>query len=276
MVISALALYLVFRKTGVEPLLQVVKQANFWWLLLAFLLFNLSKIASAYRLNFFFRALGLALSEKLNLRLYYVGMFYNLFLPGGIGGDGYKLLYLKRHYGKSGKKLFQALLIDRVSGLAGLCFLTLAMMQFHPAVRANEVAWFPLVAAIALLAVYPVLWAIYRWLFPIFIGIFRESSIQGIVVQLLQLSCAWALLAGVGGGADVLAYMIVFLISSIVTIVPFTVGGLGARELVFIIAADFAPINESTAVSLSLLFFLVTSASSFIGAFLRMKAPTEG
>ena len=60
------------------------------WLFAALLLFNASKIASAFRLNVYQRHGGVSLSESENLRLYYTGMFLNLFLPGGIGGDGYK------------------------------------------------------------------------------------------------------------------------------------------------------------------------------------------
>ena len=42
----------------------------------------------------FFKQEGVFISEKESLKLYYKGMFYNIMLPGGIGGDGYKGYYL--------------------------------------------------------------------------------------------------------------------------------------------------------------------------------------
>ena len=93
------------------------------WLLGAFVLFNASKIVAALRLNIYQRHVGVVLSEGQNLRLYYAGMFLNLFLPGGIGGDGYKIYVLNRQQGVEVKKLVLVTLADRVSGL--LCLLLL-------------------------------------------------------------------------------------------------------------------------------------------------------
>lgn len=58
-------------------------------------MFNISKIISSIRLNRYFKDINLSLSQTYNLKLYYLGMFYNLFLPGGIGGDGYKIYIIK-------------------------------------------------------------------------------------------------------------------------------------------------------------------------------------
>ena len=92
--LTATALYIVGRKINLPETKQILFRANAVWLFAALLLFNASKVLSAVRLNRFFSSIGLQLSQTYNLRLYYVGMFYNLFLPGGIGGDGYKVYLL--------------------------------------------------------------------------------------------------------------------------------------------------------------------------------------
>ena len=89
LLVTALALYLVLKKTDVAKLAGFIRGANLWYLLLALLFFNISKVFNAIRLNRFFKAIGIELSAMYNLKLYYLGMFYNLFLPGGIGGDGH-------------------------------------------------------------------------------------------------------------------------------------------------------------------------------------------
>jgi len=96
--VTAAALYFVIRKIDIADILELYRQSNLFYILLALILFALSKLFSAYRLNIYFRAIGLRLAEKTNIRLYLLGMFYNLFLPGGIGGDGYKIYLLQKNY----------------------------------------------------------------------------------------------------------------------------------------------------------------------------------
>ena len=73
---------------------------NAQWLLLAVgvLLYALSKLLSAFRLNIYFRNIALFIPEWENIKLYWLGMFYNLFLPGAIGGDAYKVIILNKKY----------------------------------------------------------------------------------------------------------------------------------------------------------------------------------
>src|SRR5699024_7741304 len=93
----------------------LLSSANIFWIIVAFIFFNLSQFLSAKRLLNFYHALKLPLGYRLNLKLYYKGMFYNLFLPGGIGGDGYKVHFLYKAYHQSVKKLITATLIDRIN-----------------------------------------------------------------------------------------------------------------------------------------------------------------
>ena len=88
-------------------------------------------IASS-RLNGHFRASGLLLTEKYNFGLFLLGLFYNLFLPGGIGGDGYKLYFLRRKFGVRGRKVFSAIFFDRLAGLWALALMTGALVVFIP------------------------------------------------------------------------------------------------------------------------------------------------
>ena len=93
---TCIGLYFVFVKVPFKEVLEVTKKTNPGYIFVAWLLFVFSKVFSAFRLNALFKAISIQISERANLKLYLLGMFYNLFLPGGIGGDGYKLLVLKR------------------------------------------------------------------------------------------------------------------------------------------------------------------------------------
>ena len=57
----------------------------------------------------------------LTLCLCYVGMFYNLFLPGGIGGDAYKVYQLRKYHQGRTFAIVQAMIFDRLNGFLGCC-----------------------------------------------------------------------------------------------------------------------------------------------------------
>jgi glycosyltransferase 2 family protein len=55
----------------------------------------------------------------------------------------------------------------------------------------------------------------------------------------------------------------------VVAVFPFTIGGVGARELTFILGYQFLGIDQNVAVAFSLLFFLITAVVSMVGGFLK-------
>src|SRR6187549_2221068 len=97
-----------------------VLKADWWLLFIAVVFYFFSKLVSGFRLNINFRNIKLFLSEWENVKLYWLGMFYNLFLPGAISGDAYKVVLLKRKYDSPYKKTSAAVLLDRFSGLLAL------------------------------------------------------------------------------------------------------------------------------------------------------------
>ena len=65
-------------------------------------------------------------------------------------------------------------------------------------------------------------------------------------------------------------YLLVFFVSSLATILPITLGGIGIREFVFIKAAEISEIEQHTAVALSVLFFGITVVSALIGSIVKL------
>ncbi|PZX46371.1 lysylphosphatidylglycerol synthase transmembrane domain-containing protein [Algoriphagus chordae] len=271
LVLTGLALFLVFRKIDTDQLWQIVQTIHWFWLIPAILLFELSKVFTAFRLNIYFKNIDLHISERLNLKLYLIGMFYNLFLPGGIGGDGYKVYLLNKHYKTPVKPLVQAALLDRLGGLVAIVLLLLLLLlpvdlEFP---FASDIPW-ELLIGVAAVLVLPVFWLIQKLLFKKFLASFWKANGWSLLGQLAQLVCAFFILRSLGITEHILAYQLVFLLSSIVAVLPLTIGGVGARELVFVYAHSYAGIDETTAVTFSLIFFLISAAVSLIGAAVKI------
>lgn len=263
-VLSALALYLVFRQVDVQQLSGIIRTAQPAWLFAGLLLYAISKLVSSFRLTQYFHANGIPLTERSNLRLYWIGMFYNLFLPGGIGGDAYKVYILHRDHGATASKAFQSVLFDRISGL----FMLAVLACLTAGLAFPQAPWASLLLPAAFLAMTALV--LVHYLFAkTFIKIILSTTLYSLAVQLVQLVCAWTLLRAVGVTDNVTAYLAVFLVSSAAAVLPISIGGIGIRELVFVTAAQYAPVSQASAVAFSLLFFVVTAVCSLPGAFVR-------
>lgn len=237
-----------FEKTGIA-----LRKADWFFLFVALLLFILSKLISAIRLNIYFRNIGIHLGNWQNTRLYWLGMFYNLFLPGSISGDAYKVILLSKRYTKPYKKTTAAVLLDRVSGLAGLGLI----LAVYGLVVLDKTGWALGLLAGALLAV-AALYLIIRKIFRDFITSFAPTLFLGIAVQALQVIAVYFIMMALHIPVSNAAYIFLFLVSSVVSVLPLTIGPLGIREVVFLQGAAYLGLEKESAVLVSILFFLIT------------------
>jgi uncharacterized membrane protein YbhN (UPF0104 family) len=271
--VTAVALYFVIRKINVSDVLRLYSQSNLFYIFIALLLFALSKLVSAWRLNIYFRALDLELSEKTNTQLYMLGMFYNLFLPGGIGGDGYKVYLLQKQYQTGTKKILGAVLSDRISGMVALAVLALigaSCLQFQ---GSPEFTVYNLQFTIynLIFLLIPLVFLCYyffiKYIYPYFLKINLITFGYGFIVQLLQVACAWFLLLALGENEHHLAYLVIFLVSSAVAVLPISIGGVGVRELTFLYGSQLLNVDMNVAVGISFLFYLITAVVSLAGLY---------
>ena len=258
--VSACIVFVVFRKIDLPHLLQTVGAANYLLLIGAALAFVISKILSSLRLNYFLKATGVDVSETYNLKLYWLGMYYNLFLPGGIGGDGYKIYHLKQRFDASAKELFASIFLDRVTGVLALFILTIGL-SYGVTLPFPLGSWVWVLIPLSLVVFYFVL----RKLVPSFVKAYRQTNLLSFGVQISQLVSAAMLLCALHQQTDYCAYLFLFLVSSVVAVIPFTIGGVGSREITFLVGAQWLHLNVNVAVAVSLLFFLITAVVSFGG-----------
>jgi len=269
LLVTALALYLVLKKTDVAKLAGIIRGANLWYLLLALLFFNISKIFNAIRLNRFFKAIGIELSALYNLKLYYLGMFYNLFLPGGVGGDGYKIFVLQKNHGLKMINVFHAVLWDRICGIFALVFLSILLLL--PSSFALKFPHLIPYSWIVLAALYPVALFVNKLFYKQFIEVFTITAIESMLVQITQVISVFFILKAMSHSANLIDYLAIFLISTIATIIPITIGGAGAREITFFYLLGAIELETSTGVALSLIFFALSALSSLAGILTRIS-----
>lgn len=89
------------------------------WLLGALAVYAVSAFGGAQQWSWLLKRAGIAAPGSEIRRLYFIGLFFNNFLPANIGGDAWKIVDLgrqeRRHLG-----VFCATLLDRIIGLMAL------------------------------------------------------------------------------------------------------------------------------------------------------------
>lgn len=262
--ITLAALFFVFRKIDFPQFLESIASINIWYYLLALLTFHVSKIISSFRLNQFYESTGLKLDWKTNLKLYYVGMFYNLFLPGAISGDAYKV-YLLKQAGVEAKtkKLVSATFLDRVSGMAFLVILALIFLLGSSFVPDDNI-FYLLIIGLAIL-VLPCYYLFIRILFKGFIGKYWITNGLSLLVQLGQVGAAMFLLMALSQETHIMDYLTMFMLSSVAVFIPFTIGGVGARETIFYFGSEHLGIAQPEAIAFASLFFSISALTALTG-----------
>ena len=247
LLLSVLIVYLVLRQIDEKILLQVVARANPWWLLWAMFFFVVSKLIGAVRFRQLLQTENIKISQGANLRLYWLGMYYNLLLPGGISGDGYKIKLLMDAFGTPFKRLFALTLLDRLSGVTALgqwvLILALGIDVLAP--------WRWAIVALLVLSV-PVTYFLYQKMGGENLrGIWLSSNLLSVAVQGAQLVSTLGIVFALGEGVHWLSYSVLFLVSSVVAMLPLTIGGTGARELTFLYGAGLLGVDSEKAVAIA-------------------------
>ena len=266
--ISAVLIYFIFTKINVSEIKDILMKSNPLYLILAAIFFILSKFIGAIRLNLYFHRLNIMLTNASNFKLYLLGMFYNLFLPGGIGGDAYKGYILKKTFDVKTKRMVSVLVLDRLGGLLLLFIYACGLLAFHNAEILDGYRWIFL-SAIPISVI--VFWLLNKRFFNYVLPIFWKTTALSALVQLAQLICIWFILLALNIEMNQISYLIIFLISSIVAVVPLTLGGIGSREVTFFYGAKLLGLDQNISVGVSVLFFLITAIVSFIGVWYHFK-----
>lgn len=267
--VSGALLWYVFTKIPFDKVQYRLLHANYWWMAAGVVFYFASMIISSWRLLSFFKSINLRLNTIFNFRLYMLGIFYNFLLPGGIGGDGYKIYLLNKNYKLPGKKVFLAILFDRLSGLWAIGLIVVALKIFIPQIPVSFAI--PLAIFVIGSAIY---YLVVRLFFKDFAGMhFIKGHIKAILVQSLQLCTVLMVLMAQDFNGKFAPYLLSFLLSALSAIVP-TIGGMGARELIFQKLSPLFHLDGGLAIYISI-SFLLTSLVVALGGIYYVLRPSR-
>lgn len=267
---------------GINPLLLIV----------AIALHFLSFVAGGVRWWLLFRHLNGAIAFRQLWPSYYLGVFYNNLLPSVYGGD---LARTARLYaaGFGGSALVSSAFVDRVLGLAAVVSMGGIALLFAPAGFDNHLALS--VFGVGILALMPMVaiailpqWATLldtgfgsRWprLHAVLSCFPRYRSAPGLMLaafglsvlnQLLVVLVLLMLAPGLGVHLPVFQFMVVLMLVFLVSSLPISLGGLGAREGAMMSLMLPLGVDAAAVLALSVAYLLVLWCCTLPGAFMLL------
>jgi glycosyltransferase 2 family protein len=290
------ALYVaVFYRIDLTTIWARLQTARLEWVALGVVAYAGGQWLSAWRWWLLLRPVSLAVPYLRMVAFYFIGMFFNIFLPTIVGGDAVKAILLARETGAPARAtmsvfmernvgLFALLTIATAAAfvappvevrgfnLLQLTLLVLAgfivaniVLANRPAYRLVDylVAMTPLSrirsrAASLYDAIVPYREA--RWRGVVLAATAQSFLFQGVVILVVFLNAK-----ALGLSVPVAALAVFVPLISLAGMLPLSVNGLGIREALYLLLFGRIGVPADAAVSMALLYFAVTLAASLPG-----------
>jgi len=112
-------------------MVEALRNADYRWVLMAMLAYLVVEAAAAFRWNVLLKVQNIYLSVPRLTGLFFIGLFYNQFLPGGTGGDIIKSYYLLKETPDKKAGALLAVVFDRFIGLVALVAVTATLIALR-------------------------------------------------------------------------------------------------------------------------------------------------
>jgi hypothetical protein len=217
-------------------------------------------------------------------RLYFIAIFYNTYLPGGLVGDVMRGVVSRESFGEHGTTgALAVVFVERALGLFGLFLLVVAGLVAAGPTLSNTGSlwwWCGIGVAVAIGAVLalpfgrkvarflprPVASIAERLPVVTYPAQFALATLLSLATQLCTSIAGWLLLRDLDPRVDLGAALLVVPLAAATAYLPVTVGGAGAREAVFIaLCARLFAMPGHDALAASLLLWLAILIVSAIG-----------
>lgn len=268
------AFYLIFTKIDFQEFVEHLESCNPFYLFLAYIMLQLSLLFSALRSRYYFSTFGLKLTRTFAIKLYYIGMLFNVILPGGISGDGYKVFVLSKLENFSKIKSLRIMLYERVNGFHALVALGFIFGFFTTIVY--QIPYGIPLSIFGLVMLTPTyLWGV-KYVLKDSIRTALDATFYSITVQVFQVISAAFVVKALLPDSSAIVYcdlIFLFIVASIFAIIPISIGGVGIRELTMLYGLEFItyPLAKEAGVAFAGICFILYFFTSIIGLPLMYK-----
>lgn len=295
-VVVTLALYVaVFYTIDVHAFWERLQAAQFGWVAFGIVVYAAGQSLSAWRWWVLLRPVGLQVRYLRMVTFYFIGMFFNFFLPTIVGGDAVKAILLSHETGAPARATMSVFMERNLGLLALLTVATVAAFVAPPvAVKGFSLLHLTLLLLAGFIAANVVLadrrayhlidylvaltplgrirsraaslydavlpYRARRWRGVVAVAIAQSFLFQAVVILVVFLNAK-----ALDHEIPVSALAVFVPLISLAGMLPISVNGLGIREAMYLLLFDRIGVPADVAVSLAVLYALVTFAASLPG-----------
>jgi len=250
-----------------------------WALALLFLI--VSQAVTTLRWHILLQPYGFILSRLRVLKIYWVGLFFSLFLPGIVGGDVVKTYYVAGSWRAAPTALF-TLIADRTIGVAGMLVYAAVGLAFT---WRSLPLWLSAGVAAMIALFYPVLIYMPRLSVPLLTLVRKLRDIPGdslfiywrhplpalkgwglsLIVHLCLVAAHVAMGRSLGLQLPVSSYLLLYPLTSLAAFIPLSLNGIGLREGAYVYILGRFGVAPEPAFSLALMWFSIVLANGLLG-----------
>lgn len=284
--VSLFLLGLLLYKSNLDKYLDIVQKSSPIYLLLALLVTVLSILLSAYKWQILVHAQGFRVPLRNLTASYFVGLFFNNFMPTSIGGDLVRVYDLRKMI-KNGPAAAASVVAERVLASFTLGLIVLCGVMLSSGLAAKYKLLVLVFVALCIVALLGILQAhrLGSFLSRFEAGLLKKAgtmidSVRSCIshkpslVMVLVYSLAFQfmvvainmLIAKALGLHVPVAYALLSIpIIFAITMLPVSMNGLGVREAGYVYFFSQVGLSTEEAVAISIFFFLVVTLVSLIG-----------
>jgi len=301
LLVSGGLLFFLFTKIHIERFFSTLTDAKISYVILAMVIYFVTQIISALRWQVLSEPLGFDRPFKTYAVDFLIGMFFNLFAPGTVGGDVSRIYYLAQGGIREDEKIpggptmhaAVSVLVDRVVGMAVLVWLGAIGLLFFPEYAVSPtIRWVTYGLGLAFIVAGLIAPLLPRLLpedaHPLIVKLrvalggylahpkaIPNAIALSAVIHLIQ---AWVhLLLGRAIQIDIpYSYCIIlYPLVGTFSAIPISLNGIGLREGGYIFMLAGIGIGSEKGIAFGLLLFLAVAGDSLIGGlvFLLKKNP---
>lgn len=272
-----------------RPVFAILRREQAGYFVAAVALYVAGQVMSAYRWQLLAAILNVHGRFIEFVTFYFVGMFTNLFIPGLVGGDAARAIYLGRARGRMGEAVASAV-ADRGVGLLALFWLAALAAIFLNNAPLPQSVITPTIAvgglALAAFLAAPILARLIH-LMPRPIrraggivapylhhpaGLLPAIALS-LVLQISLAVCQYLLARGLGLSAPLSLFLLCVPIANVFASLPLTLNGLGIRESAYLVLFGMAGLPRGDSIALGLLWFAATMLGGLTGAIAFVTMP---
>lgn len=291
-----LLLVYLFSRINLRLVVNHMVGADVKFFLLACIPYLFFILLSAWRWKILLDYKELGVSFSTVLKIYFIHLFVNNFLPTTVGGDVVRVAYTMKEQRRA--EALASVLVDRVIGFLGLfIFAFFSVLLLYITLKKVEFLAFLIVGFAVLLVISTVMFSerLYRLLSPLLLrirllrlgerltrlyetfvhyGKGRMPMVYCIIlsffIQALLAYAPYLILQALPTKFNIsyLSFFIYIPMINVLTMIPVSVGGIGVRESSYVFLFKRANLPADAAVSVSLLYYFFTFLFSLPGAVL--------